>query len=372
MKNSISKKIAGLNYAVHKSMTEDDNISIITAFTEESIRIFDADYGFVLGKFGVNDKYKLAYKSSKSPRTPSIPKNLKKNLIIPIKYFDHSYGSIILGYKNKPAFSKEHLALSETVGNAAAQAITVNWLVESERKAMALAEKQKETEVLLGQEKLKTEFISNITHELRTPLTIMRGNVYLARKNPKSSREALEVIDKEIVHLSEMLSDLVLVTSGSEITIHKDTLDLAEILSTVTNRLKSYAHEKNIHIKIKSKSKKIKFVGDSRHLERMFLNLVKNAITYGGTVVEVDISTNTKTATVKISDDGIGISKENLPRIFERFFRADKSRTRSDNRTGLGLSIVKKIAEMHGGRIEVKSTLGIGSVFTVTLPLRKA
>ncbi len=410
MEKLISKKLTILNGVNKGVIRDEDNASIITKFTEASISILNADFGFSFGKFDNNDKFELVHRSRLSPKDPIIPKrldgievvnkvgnlffdsnvkkanyasntinDLRSYIIIPVRYGDHIFGNIILGYKDQHNFTEDELVLAETIENMVSRAVNINWLIEKEQRSLAMAEKQKTTEVLLSQEKLKTEFVANATHELQTPLAIMKGNVDLAlmdKKNLSSAIEALHEINTEINILSKILKDMALLTTSNEnvnYVISHTPIDLIKLFDDLTKRLKMMASQKDVKIKIRNESRNEKMLvsGDGKHLEELFINLIKNAVAYGknGGNVTIDMDSSKDNVIIKVSDDGIGISKEDLPRIFDRFYRGDKAHTHENgNHSGLGLAIAKWAAEIHGGKIEAKSTLGEGSIFTVTLP----
>jgi signal transduction histidine kinase len=397
-KFTIPQKLTVLNDTILHSMTEKDANAIVKNFTESGIKILEADFGFAWWKFADSDEYKLAYKSQSTPYEPFMPRKganhstaiknkkpifdsnvvrknygtsdispyMKSFVIIPIFHKNHIYGSITLCYKKRHIFSEEELILSQAIGNTTAQAITIHRLVK--------------TDILLAQERLKTEFIGNATHEIGTPLAIMRGNVELAlmKKNDlQFAHKALKAVEVEIKILSEILKDMVLLTSSPDknisYMIKHVPINMTHFMSALAHRLQTVAQEKGIKIKLKNEKIGDVFIsGDEKYLEKLFGNLIKNAISYGknnGHVV-VDISKNSKSVKVKIIDDGIGISKEDMPKIFDRFFRADKAHTHAKNEShsGLGLAIVQWATELHEGTVDVKSTYGKGSTFTVTLP----
>ncbi|MDP9248985.1 MAG: GAF domain-containing sensor histidine kinase [bacterium] len=388
----ILKKITLLNQTALDSMPEKDDKVIIKNFILNGIKILGADFGWAWWKDG--NGFKLAYKSPGVPFDPPLPRPkggnyialktkkpffdsevkkenymslgipnvhdyIKSYVIIPIYYGDKVYGSLMFCYKKHYDFTQNELVLAEAIGNTAAQAMTIHRFVE--------------IDVLLAQEKLKTEFIANTTHEFRTPLTIMRGYIYLATKKNelKAMKNALKDIDTEIVNLSELLSDLVLITSGRTQKIQLVPVSVTEIAQRAAVKLNNFAREKGIAIIQQKNEKEIMVLGDEKYLERVFLNLVRNAITYGGTKIEVAVEANKNSVRVEIKDDGIGIDRNDLPHIFERFFRVDKSHNRDGGHSGLGLPIAKWVINLHNGKINVKSSLGKGSTFTVTLPRTK-
>ncbi len=411
MEKLISKKLALLNQTNFQSFTDDDNTSIIRHFIEVGIKILEADFGFAWAKFNDDKKYKLIYKSSKTPPNPTIPKikpkydtenkkggiffdeNVKKEnyesgidhlrsyIIVPLSYGHHVYGSMVFCYKKKHNFTKEELLLAETKKNNIAHVITINWLIDNEQKVLALAEKQKETQILLDQEKVKTEFIANAAHEFRTPLAIMRGNVELAlsikngQKKAKSSESALRAVKNEINHLTLILADLATLISTEnhkEAKIVYEPVDVRELVTKIVHRLQALAHKKKISLRVATSSTNNIATGNEEKLEKLFINLIRNAIIYGknnGKVL-IDINKTKKEIIIKVTDDGDGIPADELPHIFERFYRTKRARAMTTIGTGLGLAIAKGVAISHGGKIEVTSTMGVGSTFTVSLPIK--
>lgn len=242
----------------------------------------------------------------------------------------------------------------------------------TERKKAEAAEK---FERMVEQEKLKMDFIADAAHELRTPLAIIKGNVDLALHARMPVKEALDAINVEILHLTSLLSDLALLTTEEKelrrkVTVRK--VDIAHLVENVVKRHESFAQKKNIKLHIDA-IPKATVAGDEHYLERLFSNIISNAVSYGkeNGNVWVEGKKTGKIIQFTIRDNGMGISEKDLPHIFERFYRADASRSKDYGGSGLGLAIVKWIAEAHCGLVTATSTEGEGSTFTVILPLAK-
>ena len=245
----------------------------------------------------------------------------------------------------------------------------------TERKRIDLI---KETKRLLEEEKKKVQSIADATHEFRTPLAVIKGNVDLALngkgKNKKSVRSAFRAIDYEIKHLSSILTDLSLITSQSwelKSRIAYEKINLRSLITTVARRCRVLSHRRKISITIKRVPEVI-ILGDKIYLEKMLVNLVKNSILYGNLKghTMIDVKKSKQSITINVTDDGTGIPKEDIPHVFERFYRVDKFHRSGGNSIGLGLAIVKWVAEVHGGSVSARSLKGKGSVFSVTLPIK--
>jgi PAS domain S-box-containing protein len=285
-----------------------------------------------------------------------------------------------LRYEDLPLETKSGQQIEvEFVSNSymagAVRVIQCNIRDITERKKLELA---KETSRLLEEERLKVESIADATHELRTPLAIIKGNVDLAMrsqlKNPKPPKSALRAINYEIKHLSSILSDLTLITSNKADLINRivyNKVNLRQLLVRVIGRCRTLAYKKNISITA-SKIPDLTILGDKAYLEKMLANLIKNSIDYGKENGHTEILARESKGfiIITISDDGAGIAQEDLPHVFERFYRADKFQSSGGSGTGLGLAIVKWIAEVHGGEVSVKNIENKGSVFSVSLPLK--
>ncbi len=220
------------------------------------------------------------------------------------------------------------------------------------------------------------QFSSDVSHELRTPLTILRGEMEVALRSQRSAEEYREVITsglEEVERMSLMVEELLLLSKAEhgELRLNISTVLLHSLLEISFDNAMALARGRGVDITIHGKEE-VSVQGDKMRLARVLLNLVDNAVKYtpkGGRVI-LSLAKKGDEAYISIRDTGIGISKEDQEKIFERFYRVDKSRSREIGGTGLGLAICKRIIEAHGGRISVDSEIGKGSTFTVILPLR--
>ena len=226
-------------------------------------------------------------------------------------------------------------------------------------------------------EQVRTDFAANVSHELKTPLTSIRGFVETlengAIDNPEMAHKFLRIIMLETERLTRLINDILsiikLESGNDEVSIERLRLD--KMAYDVADMLSIHASEKEVTINCHMNREPVNIMGNSDRVEQMLINLVENAIKYNkpGGSVTVQVFSNGVEANVTISDTGIGIAEENLPRLFERFYRVDKGRSRQMGGTGLGLAIVKHIVRSMNGEIEVHSKLGEGTEFLVTLPL---
>lgn len=225
-------------------------------------------------------------------------------------------------------------------------------------------------------EKVRTDFVANVSHELRTPITALKGfsETLLdgAMHDEEVLVEFLEIINNEAGRLDAMVNDILQLSKLEQRQVSgvKDKIIVNDTVHDVLRILSQKISLKDIHVTIKSK-KDVEIEINPDHLKQIIINLVSNAVAYtpekGKVTIEVGTSGNELKLT--ISDTGIGIPDDQLNRIFERFYRVDKGRSRNVGGTGLGLSIVKWLVENNEGRIQVESEIDQGTTFTVWLPL---
>jgi two-component system phosphate regulon sensor histidine kinase PhoR len=221
-------------------------------------------------------------------------------------------------------------------------------------------------------EKMKKDFITNASHELRTPLTAIKGFVETMKGEVEGDQKRyLGIIERNTDRLINMVNDLLVLSEVEEryFTIEISQINLENMISDVFILFENKIKEKKLETKIFSKNRIGVFPGDPFKLEQMFLNIIDNSVKYTEegqiTVVLERMEEGVK---IEFQDTGIGISPEHIPRIFERFYVVDKSRSKQLGGTGLGLSIVKHIVLLHGGKIDVESTRGKGTKISVFLP----
>ena len=219
------------------------------------------------------------------------------------------------------------------------------------------------------------QFSADASHELRTPLTIVRGEIELALRSvkaPEEYRRVLESTLEEILRLTSIIDNLLTLAKADQGLYRAEfsEVDLKLLVEELYEDSEVLASRKKIRVALETGTP-VTIVGDRGRLRQLFLNLIDNAIKYtgeGGSVT-MAVTREDGSAVFRVADTGVGIPPEDIPRIFDRFYRVDKARSREMGGTGLGLSIAKWIAELHRGTIDVASEPQKGSVFTVKLPV---
>jgi two-component system phosphate regulon sensor histidine kinase PhoR len=225
-------------------------------------------------------------------------------------------------------------------------------------------------------ERVRQDFVANVSHELRTPLTAIKGYVEALRdgglQNPVQAEQFLRVIQRHSERMDKIVSDLLLLSEmeSAERVLQRETVRLPELIRTAVETLRPLAEGKKQSIRIQPLEGLPTLRADSQKIHQVMINLLNNAISYTPEegVIKVEAGPVPDGVEVSVTDNGIGIPPGDLSRIFERFYRVDKGRSRELGGTGLGLSIVKHIVEAHGGHVRVESKPGKGSRFTFFLP----
>ncbi len=226
--------------------------------------------------------------------------------------------------------------------------------------------------------KQQRDFISDISHEFRAPLTSLRGFLELMRSgkiNPQEQKKYLEIMHADALHLSHLVQDLLDLSNleTQQITLNLEAQRPELLLKESLRHLQLSAAAKEIIIEMQEAEDLPAVVVDANRFYQVIVNLVGNAIRFSppGGVITVRAEPDGSQVKFSVTDCGEGIPEAELPFIWERFYKVDKARTRTDNGSGLGLAIVRQIVEMHGGRVAVESTPGKGSTFSFWLPAEK-
>ena len=240
--------------------------------------------------------------------------------------------------------------------------------------------KRTEIETLKKEGIYRKEFVGNVAHELKTPLFSVQGYISNLLDGAMDDKELLKKYlkraEKSVDRLTFIIKDLDLITQleSSTLKLKVASFDIIKLTEEIIEDLEISASKRNIKIIFnKNYDKQILVEADKNRIEQVITNLVSNSINYGSEkgTTEISFESNVEKIIVKVNDNGEGISEENMPRLFQRFFRVDVSRSRSQGGSGLGLAIVKHIIDAHNENIYVQSTVGVGSEFSFTLKKSK-
>ncbi|PWK16197.1 two-component system histidine kinase PnpS [Tumebacillus permanentifrigoris] len=225
-------------------------------------------------------------------------------------------------------------------------------------------------------ERMRSEFVANVSHELRTPITAVRGfsETLLdgAMENPEITKQFLQIIHDESERLTRLINELLELSKieSGHIQFRHGPVDLVKLVERTVVRYNHQGAQAGLSIRTELPEQPVELEADGDRVAQVLINLLGNAIAYTtpGGVVTVGVEEAGAEVVLRVNDTGIGIPEEDLPRLFERFYRVDKARARRSGGTGLGLAIVKHIVEGHHGRVVVTSEVGKGSCFRVYLP----
>lgn len=290
-------------------------------------------------------------------------------LAVPLLRKDRHIGGLVVRRKEAGEFTDSVVNLLQTF---AAQSVIA---IHNARLFHEIEDKGREIEIA---NKHKSEFLANMSHELRTPLNAILGYTELIIDNiygdvPEKIREVLERVEKNGRHLLNLINDVLDLSKieAGRLTLSLNEYSMQDIIQTVLTSVEALAADKNLDLNVKIRGALNTGQGDAQRIAQVILNLLGNAIKFTEHgKVEVEASISNESFLVSITDTGPGLSEIDQKKIFEEFRQADASSTRVKGGTGLGLSISKKIVELHGGRIWVDSSLGKGSTFSFTLPIR--
>jgi two-component system phosphate regulon sensor histidine kinase PhoR len=226
-------------------------------------------------------------------------------------------------------------------------------------------------------ERVRRDFVANVSHEFKTPLTAIQGFAETllggALDDAAHRRHFVEIIREHSTRLARLTDDLLKLSSieAGKLELEFAPVNVAALVESCAETTRMKAEHKQLALTIECSDESLRVRGDARRLAEVLQNILDNAVQYtppGGSIT-VCASVEGRSARIAVTDTGIGIPHDEQQRIFERFYRVDAARSREAGGTGLGLSIAKHLAEAHGGRIEVQSEVGRGSTFSILLPL---
>lgn len=225
-------------------------------------------------------------------------------------------------------------------------------------------------------EDYRRDFLANISHDIRSPLTSIRGFVQAILDGtipPEKGRRYLDIVLDETDRLTKMTNDILLLSKmeNRRIKLHMVSLDLLPLVYKVTEQFEQAIKEKHMELRLNLPAYPVAVEADPNYLQRVVANLIDNAVKFcrPGDAITIGIRTTHNKAEISIADNGPGIPKDDLPYVWDRFHKGDRSRGQDKNGVGLGLSIIKEIIRAHGESIHVYSSLGVGTRFIFTLPL---
>ena len=302
-------------------------------------------------------------------------------LCFPIVCFGITF--LIFRYRFKNYVDKKVSLIYKELENIDATDAKSNVMVNTDMDSLIAqvkdyaANRKSEIDILKGREEYRKEFLGNVSHELKTPLFTIQGYILTlldgAKDKPELCTKYLERTSKGVDRLNYIIKDLDLITKleVGDLDLKREDFDIIELIKNVFELLEMKAHKKNISLTLdKHYETPIIVNADKERIRQVITNLLVNSIKYGNddgtTEVSVEALVKGKLI-VRVTDNGEGIQKQYLPRLFERFYRVSKSRSREEGGSGLGLSIVKHIIEAHQEQIYVESIYGVGSEFSFTI-----
>lgn len=310
---------------------------------------------------------------------------LEQEIVLPFGFllflFTVVFSFIILQYRaerfiyNRIKKIYDDVALLES-SPFANQPITTDMETLSRKVKKFAADKKLEIEMLQVREEYRREFLGNVSHELKTPLFTVQGYIDTlldgAMEDETIRKKYLKRAEKGVERLIYIVEDLDMITKleSGELHLEISEFDIIELIQSVFDLLEMKAEKKKIKFHLENNDAPVYVRGDKGKLQQVIQNLLVNSIKYGKEGGETEVSVmnfTNKKIVVRVTDNGEGIEQQNIPRLFERFYRVNKSGSRSEGGSGLGLAIVKHIVEAHKQKIYVESEFGVGSEFSFTI-----
>lgn len=281
--------------------------------------------------------------------------------------------SVLIGFYSARRISKPILQTIDATGQISQGDYEIR--IDEKSNVREVDELIKSVNHLAGslgkQENLKKQLTSDVAHELRTPLTTLQTHMEAMIEGVwKPTTERLQSCHDEILRITKIVKDLesLEIVENGNLVLEKTNVNLTDVITVVLKNFEMQLNQKKMVVRVEGKCPIIS--ADTGRISQVVINLLNNAIKYTpeGGEIHIELTETKENVVLRIQDNGVGISPEELPYIFERFYRADKSRNRMTGGSGIGLTIVKSIILAHDGTVEVQSEQGKGSVFTVTLP----
>lgn len=303
-------------------------------------------------------------------------------LIIAIPLISGLFAYFIFYYLLKQFIQQRLGLIYRSIRNKEPLNESIDRMVETAEMDVANWEEGQSTEIskLKEQEAFRREFLGNLAHELKTPVFSIQGYILTLLEggidDPNVNKSFLERASKATDRMASMLDDLDQITKleANELSLHERSFDFSELVNEIIESTELFAKEKDIHVSTKKEYPSTNVIGDRDKIGQVLTNLINNAIFYGnkGGYCKIGFNYFDDVIECEVSDNGPGIDPKHLPRLFERFYRVEKSRNRNEGGSGLGLAIAKHIIESHGHKITVKSVMGLGCNFYFTLNRSKS
>jgi signal transduction histidine kinase len=301
-------------------------------------------------------------------------KSVRALLCVPLTAKDRVIGTLSIDQTKPDAFTQNDERLLSIAAAQAAVAIENAQLYEElKERARKLEHAYRD---LQEADRLKDELVQNVSHELRTPLTFIKGYVELLLEEDmgpinERQRESLSIVAEKTNSVTRLVSDIIFLEQIERESLQLGEVHMADLARLALQGCEVTAAAAGIHLRLDAEAELPALMADRDRINQVFDNLLANAIKFSPTGGTITIRLRRQGAAVlaSVADTGIGIPREQLHRVFERFYQVDGSATRRFGGAGVGLAIVKRIVEAHGGRIWVESELGKGSTFTFTLPI---
>jgi PAS domain S-box-containing protein len=350
------------NYLVNKNNIDE----------EMSAKFSNLEEIYELAKFYDMDGNVLSLEKDFSPRVRN--GETVKDKIIQVKVLDQEYYFL---YSGKPILDKNEKFLYGIGCSRNVTEMMKNQMALNEAHEKLLASKLERNKALEQALEMKDEFLSLISHEFRTPLNVINTaiqaiNYFCINELPEKAKKYLDMIRLNTFRQLRLVNNLLDITKANagQIKINKRNLDIVFLSRVITESVQTYASQKGISLDFMCRFEERVIGIDEEKYERILLNLLSNAIKYTpkGKAITVNLTAKKNYVCIEVKDEGIGIPKDKLDIIFERFGQVDSSLSRQAEGTGIGLSLVKKFVEALGGSISVKSTPGKGSTFIILLP----